>query len=98
MNASHCHHWSVAACAGSCVTTGSTVTSVVVPVKVTPPSFETLSTMVLLQPAVLTLSYRFRPNGENPAEWHVAASCWLMYEPNVTTTWFGAVGLTAPDG
>ena len=72
-----------------------------VPVNVWPPSFETLKRMSSLQaPGVLTPVKRFWPVtglvpvGVQPFD---SFECWLIYEPNATTTWFGFVGLTAPD-
>jgi hypothetical protein len=36
-----------------------------------------------------------KPAGTQPFD---SLECWLMYEPNVTVTWFGFFGFTAPDG
>ena len=55
VKADHCQNWSVVACPPSAVTLVSFRGSVVVPVKVAPPSLDVLSRMSLLQaPGVFT--------------------------------------------
>src|SRR5579875_190273 len=72
VNDAHWNHWSVRACPGAAVTTGRLLGSAVVPVKVAPPSPDTLSTILLLQaPGVLTPVYRLFPvTGLTPAGTH----------------------------
>src|SRR5207302_2603287 len=98
----HCHHWSVLRWADFWLTVVSARGSVVVPVKLVPALFETLTRILLAHPlACLTPLYRLLPvAGLMPAGVHplVSFEYLLMYEPNVTTTLDESRGSTEPDG
>src|SRR2546423_15611475 len=97
----HWNHWSLVCWRRAWLTLVSSRGSVVVPVNVLPPSFETLTRMSLLQaPGVFTPVNRIWPvAGSKPVGMHPFDSfeCLLMYEPHGTTTCAGFVGLTAPE-
>src|SRR5438477_11308482 len=78
------------------------MSSAVPPVKVAPPSVETLDRILLLHaPAVFTPLYSgldvtgLKPRGVHPFDGFESR---LMYEPIVTTTCLAFVGLTPPTG
>ncbi len=84
------------------MTVASVLGSACVPVKVAPPSFETLIRMSLLQaPASLHAGVEVlavdceKPSGVQPFD---SFESLLMYEPNVTTTCCGFFGFTLPTG